>query len=357
MAINVGAPYLYRGKAFLDQRQGIPQSLDDLKNWSTPVPEGFEVCLDGTWYYYDELNSNPSTGHWFPRFVSSIDGDFYDIQGVSASLFKEKLDAVDATLTSFKESLDTFRDFLLKIDLDLFPYSFKTLVAGPKYIDANTAQDAGLQIENRVREIIELGRWTSEELDLFDMNGDSVIDISDLTILQNMYNTLTRMARIYKTEGTGDTYYFDIGSSTLPIMSWSIQKSGEGEQKITKAVVSGPTTGFVAEDYKSWESKFLLTSEQKADKVYTIVNTVGDYDQTVTGQVHFKFWNRTYYGVAPSEWLRKNSLTWEEVSTLDSEWRDDGSLSSHTFIAGSNTAATILIPNDQFDKHARLYID
>lgn len=362
MAIRIGAPYLYRGKSFLDQRQSIPQSLEDLKNWNTPVPEGFEVCLNGTWYYFDSINTNPVTGHWFQRFISSVDNDdFYSIQGVSAGLFKQKLDEVDRTLASFKESLDTFRDFLLKIDNDLFPFSFKTLVAGPRFTDSYTAQEYGLQVEQIVTEILERGRWTTEELEKYDMNGDTVIDISDLRTLQNMYAVLTVMANIYTTPGTTDTYYFDIGSTTLPILSWSIQKSGEGEQSIKKAIIrdDSPTRGFMSPDYKSWTSKFELTSDIKSDKVYTIEATVGEYNQVVIGQAHFKFWNRTYFGIAPTEWLKRSSLDWDEVKALQSEWYDDGSLALHKFEipASPGSAASVLIPKDQFDPQARLYLN
>ena len=357
--INIASPYLYRGKEFLDLRQGIPKSKSDLLNWNTPVPEGFEVCLNKIWYYYDKSVSLPDTGHWVPRLASSIDEDFSNAQGISAELFKEEMNSLNLTMNNFKETLETFQNLLIKLDNNLFPYSFKSIIAGPKYTDPLVTQEVGLEIENKVTEILETGSWTSEELELYDMNGDGAITVADRTILQNMYSILTRMSSIYTEAGTSDTYYVDIGSSILPLITWSIQKKDEQEESvINSATVDGPTVGFMSKDYKSWSSKYILSSNNKEDKVYRILANVGQYEQNITGEVHFKFWDRIYYGLATTDWIYKSNVAYSELESFDSVWSNDSSFEDHTFEVEGENVATLLIPKDQFDgDNTRFYVN
>ena len=70
--INIGTNFGYQGDLFLDDRQGYPQTKNDLLNWSIPIPEGFEVCLDNVWYVYDSNINDPYTGH----FKKRIDYDY-----------------------------------------------------------------------------------------------------------------------------------------------------------------------------------------------------------------------------------------------------------------------------------------
>ena len=68
MSIKLGTNFDLKSKQFLDSRQEV-QGKSDLKNWTTPVPPGFEVCLDEVWYYYDPGANLMETGHWIPRLV------------------------------------------------------------------------------------------------------------------------------------------------------------------------------------------------------------------------------------------------------------------------------------------------
>lgn len=69
--IKIGTNFLYKGPLFLDSRHGIATSKADLKNWSIPVPEGFEVYLnlenDPAWYTYNSNTTNQETGHFTRR--------------------------------------------------------------------------------------------------------------------------------------------------------------------------------------------------------------------------------------------------------------------------------------------------
>lgn len=62
--LKLGTNYEYGSRRFLDSRQGAAESKEDLKNWTIPVPVGFQVCLNDVWYYYDPLVNLPDTGHW-----------------------------------------------------------------------------------------------------------------------------------------------------------------------------------------------------------------------------------------------------------------------------------------------------
>jgi hypothetical protein len=53
-AIPIGAPFLFEGENYLDSRQGLANTLEDLINWDTSIPEGFEVFVksEKAWYQY-----------------------------------------------------------------------------------------------------------------------------------------------------------------------------------------------------------------------------------------------------------------------------------------------------------------
>ena len=77
MSLKIGTNLDYQGHDFLDSRQGLPQSLEDLKNWNILVPLGFEACVSGEWYMYKGADYwNEETGHWEKRAASM--GTNYD---------------------------------------------------------------------------------------------------------------------------------------------------------------------------------------------------------------------------------------------------------------------------------------
>jgi hypothetical protein len=71
MAIIITDKFQLRQKNFLDDRQGIASSVSALKSWnysSVPIPEGFEVYVDGVWYTYRSSNpDDPVTGRFKTR--------------------------------------------------------------------------------------------------------------------------------------------------------------------------------------------------------------------------------------------------------------------------------------------------
>ena len=78
MAIKLQSNYIYSGNDFLDGRQSMANSLDDLKNWfikENPeeiivIPDGFEIRVEGNWYVYDpKKEPNDITGYFSPRLT------------------------------------------------------------------------------------------------------------------------------------------------------------------------------------------------------------------------------------------------------------------------------------------------
>lgn len=109
MAINIGASFLYKGKYFLDDRQNLPKTTNDLKNWSIPVPEGFEVYLssENQWYEFRSSYSDEITGHFRKR--NKDNEDKFDEIEENLSKFEQK---VEDTFDSF--FADKFEDLLLE---------------------------------------------------------------------------------------------------------------------------------------------------------------------------------------------------------------------------------------------------
>lgn len=68
MSLKIGTNIDYKAKRFLDERINLPSTLQDLKDWSTPVPEGFEVFVNGRWYVYrSTFEFDKTTGYWRKR--------------------------------------------------------------------------------------------------------------------------------------------------------------------------------------------------------------------------------------------------------------------------------------------------
>ena len=99
MAINIGSNFMYRGEKYLDDRLNGITGTDDLKNWSIPIPNGFEVFFDDHWYTYNSENTFDDTLGYF-RIRSEIVQDFGDGEevGISQKKLTEKFSGVDSSI-------------------------------------------------------------------------------------------------------------------------------------------------------------------------------------------------------------------------------------------------------------------
>src|SRR5574344_1416823 len=99
MSTHIGTNFSYDAENFLDERQGTAKAKDDLKNWDTPVPESFEVCLDKIWYYYDPNITLDDTGHWIPRISTQLGQLNNDTRPISANIVKSISDNLNTVST------------------------------------------------------------------------------------------------------------------------------------------------------------------------------------------------------------------------------------------------------------------
>ena len=77
MAVRLLSNYFYNGNDFLDSRQAIVNTVDELKNWFDKepeniiyIPDGFEIRVDNTWYVYEPTKEpNNISGYFVPRIT------------------------------------------------------------------------------------------------------------------------------------------------------------------------------------------------------------------------------------------------------------------------------------------------
>lgn len=120
MSINVGSNFLYQGKKHLDDRQNKAKTIKDLKTWNIPIPDGFEVCVDGSWYVYDSRNSESEiTGKFRKRTEITQNFGNDTEKAISQAVVTEKFEEVDKDLT--------------KLISSVFPLEFKSISGGGNF--------------------------------------------------------------------------------------------------------------------------------------------------------------------------------------------------------------------------------
>src|SRR5574344_1794897 len=110
--LQIGSSLSYQSENFLDRRQGQATSLSDLLNWSIKVPKGYEVCVNGLWYFYDPSYTSTETGHFFPRvltkltsFSRSLGSEYLCLRASSITAFSRFVRAVWSMPGSFFSTL------------------------------------------------------------------------------------------------------------------------------------------------------------------------------------------------------------------------------------------------------------
>lgn len=112
MSTNIGTNFSYNGARFLDDRQGQAQTLSDLKNWKTLIPEGFKVWLNGGWYIYDSsLPEDPLSGKFHKIFADELSDS--TSMGVSAKVVKD--------------SIQGLYDYIDELESKIFPLELEYL--------------------------------------------------------------------------------------------------------------------------------------------------------------------------------------------------------------------------------------
>lgn len=107
--INIGTNFLYRGPLFLDSRHGIATSKSDLKNWSTPIPPGFEVYLN--------LENDPSWYTYRPDLTTPYSDTGYFEKRLDRSYVDSEIDGVKASIANISQQVDDLRNAIELIDI------------------------------------------------------------------------------------------------------------------------------------------------------------------------------------------------------------------------------------------------
>ena len=101
MSVRVTSSYLFNGNGFLDARQGLADSLEDLRVWdfeSVIIPDGFEVCVKGDWYTYNKANEfDLLTGKFRKRTAGGEGGGSINIPTAGVVLVGKEIGAVKMT--------------------------------------------------------------------------------------------------------------------------------------------------------------------------------------------------------------------------------------------------------------------
>jgi hypothetical protein len=362
MSTYIGTNFSYKAEDFLDGRQGIAKSKEELKNWTTPVPKSFEICLSGTWYYYDSEKNLDDTGHWIPRVTESLEDTTDDSRAVSVAALRDLSDQVGVDINALK-------DYVKSTENTVHPSSISGLVAGSAYTDAataetdrqNTVDKAAFDVESKIYD---------ENLDI---DSDGTLDKTDIDKWNELYK-LVAANLPYNTSGTGSTYWQEIGGYVLPKISWKVVKplvtwtlSGSSviwsvikgtennKSDVIKSTVEGPTKGVISSDFLSWMSKEIIHSTTRASYTYDVTSWIDDVNK-VSGSVTFKFAYKYYAGTGDLSFGEKKLITQNDLTGFSNSFTESGGLSDTAFDCSGGKYPYILIPKELYNSSYKTYV-
>ncbi len=354
MANQLGTNFDYRGKEFLDDRQNLPKNKEDLKNWNIPVPESFEVCLDGIWYYYDpDLEPSEETGHWFTRFVDIIEDS--NIPGGSKR--GASIKAVNEIFRSLQNQNEQLSNQLKELEAAQFPITFGSLKIGSRFETAAEVTAWKRATEAGINSYIVSGEVPEEK---YDIDGNGVANISDLNALETLSERLIN-ACSYNTHGTGSTYFLEAGSIVVPQITWTASRKGKtvgvDECSVTSSI---ECKGEINEEKSEWNAWKTITANTKTTYTFTISISISDY-LFATGKAYIKFDFQTYTGTAPSD---SSLLDGDRIdyATLQSfgftgRYQETGTLSTTLFNCTGGKYPYILIPASYYRSSYKTYVN
>ena len=170
MSINVGSNFLYQGTKFLDDRQNKINSLEDLKTWEIPIPDGFEVYVDNSWYIFNSTNTFDDITGKFRKRTTDISQEFGTgtDKVISQAVITERFNELDNRLN--------------KLFASVFPLEFKSITGGGSF-----------EVGNKVKPNIETS-ITQKIIDYIKINCMKNINAKDIAVAFSFnYDYLRRM--------------------------------------------------------------------------------------------------------------------------------------------------------------------
>src|SRR5574344_2991983 len=369
--LQIGSSLSYQSENFLDRRQGQATSLSDLLNWSIKVPKGYEVCVNGLWYFYDPSYTSTETGHFFPRVVTKLT-DVVDSSKQAAST--ELIHDTSEVISDLQDSVDSLKS-------SLYPAAVTNVITGPAFSSKSSLDLYQATILANLQLAIDNGEVpdSTNNLSYLDLNGDGILGSSDIDAWNNLF---TEASHIYGT-GTGSTYTVELGDIVVPKIQWKVIHpdigwtmddngnvtwrvvSGQNIGLAHTAEVTGPTTGVI-----SWDSDYTatfisrnsITRTSVSSVQYTIQATVtiADTIMNPVGTSIYKFALKTYYGSFSESISEMSNIiinSFNENNTYFSGMCTSGGTFSYTlFDCTGGKYPYILIPTTYYNADYKTYV-
>lgn len=357
MSAHIGTNFTLESKEFLDSRQGLALTKKDLLDWRTPVPEGFRVCLDRKWYYYDSSANLEDTGHWVPCVVDNVDGEVYEGQTVSAKAVKE-LGALNGGLVSELESkLSKINNLVnpLQLSNNAQPITDPSIVG--ELVEFKLPELIGKKVEN------------SEPDKAFDLNNDGVIDEADKALWDTTNKELKKLSEdktYYSTSSPRDAM-FEVGHKILPSASIGLQrKSGaidesvDGIKQMTIRLIDNsrpsPVNNFLNFGGSSWTYNKLVTKTFPSDILINSV-VITKNNTRLSTNATYKFRYRKFIGASELLDLSGGTIKSSQLEgKLVSSFVESGTLDKTVFNCSGGKYPYIIIPAQYYNPTNKMYV-
>ena len=359
MSAHIGTNFTLESKEFLDSRQGLALTKKDLLDWRTPVPEGFRVCLDGKWYYYDSSANLEDTGHWIPCVVDSVDGEVYEGQTVSAKAVKG-LGALNGNVVSDLESkISKIND-----------------IVNPLQLTNNTNTRVNLEflarlINSKLLELIGKKVGDSDLEKVFDFDDDGVISENDKSHWEAFGREITELGEDKHYYSTSDprTSTFEVGHKVVPIVGINLSRSNgrldekvDGIKEVTVRLVGVSSSGPVVNRFFNfdkgnvWAYNNLVTRTSPSDILINCIVTTKNNTRLSTNAT-YKFRYRKFVGA--SELLDFNGGTIKSSQLegkLTPSFVESGTLDKTVFNCSGGKYPYIIIPAQYYNPNNKMYV-
>lgn len=357
MSAHIGTNFTLESREFLDSRQGLALTKADLLNWRTPVPEGFRVCLDRKWYYYDSSANLEDTGHWVPCVVDNVDGEVYEGQTVSAKAVKE-LGSINGGLVSELESkLSKINNLVNPLQLSNNAQPITDLSIVGELVEFKLPELIGKKVEN------------SEPDKAFDLNNDGVIDEADKALWETTNKELKKLSEdktYYSTSSPRDAM-FEVGHKILPSASIGLQrKSGaidesvDGIKQMTIRLIDNsrpsPVNNFLNFGGSSWTYNSLVTKTFPSDILINSV-VITKNNTRLSTNATYKFRYRKFIGASELLDLSGGTIKSSQLEgKLVSSFVESGTLDKTVFNCSGGKYPYVIIPATYYNPTNKMYV-
>lgn len=357
MSAHIGTNFTLESKEFLDSRQGLALTKKDLLDWRTPVPEGFRVCLDRKWYYYDSSANLEDTGHWVPCVVDNVDGEVYEGQTVSAKAVKE-LGSINGGLVSELESkLSKINNLVNPLQLSNNAQPITDLSIVGELVEFKLPELIGKKVEN------------SEPDKAFDLNNDGVIDEADKALWEATNKELKKLSEdktYYSTSSPRDAT-FEVGHKILPSASIGLQrKSGaidesvDGIKQMTIRLIDNsrpsPVNNFLNFGESSWTYNSLVTKTFPSDILINSV-VITKNNTRLSTNATYKFRYRKFIGASELLDLSGGTIKSSQLEgKLVSSFVESGTLDKTVFNCSGGKYPYVIIPATYYNPTNKMYV-